>query len=995
MNPKKIFKMSRILHLDNKPLDPAIREQMEGLSDVDRFDLFLKQDLRLPSSRKFVSFNTRLQLDLLRFRLLRGAESLKKTKNLVNDLMEKYSIPLPVLAVFSLPFFTYYMAHPEVHNNYKYRLHTGMQGLAMVVKTPGPMDWSSVVGNQFYHQIDWNDVGISDYRNDSVFVLFSPKLSFIKKEQYIACCETEQYYPPEQKLEQSPKQTDSKTIDLVKLDENSYGPKSQLEEKIFNPLKKLKKHLLQPLKDERALARHREKAKICPEPVQEYLNAKQKEGPFGDFKSIQTIPIKELRKILRPKRKGFGFGKAFQNSRNIHITHYLPICPDSIKVGTASPFPAAITNLIASRDHHILITPDHVEKLIKIVNPEKSTETMESTLFWQPYFNSFDLIPSKMESMTFANKPRLGLEQQYRQDMKTFDKDSRSVDSSYIIPSHKTSREKRKTLYEKQLRDDQKAYEKFRSKPASSSAQAIFSLERELKPNSIKLLETPTEQNNLLGLKTKTVRNAKHNLVAENRHQTMDWHTDNPYSIDQLSDSYKHRKTLKANWKYRIKQRYMQDRPEWWAQIQPQIDPLFDVSKKNSVAKLKYVETTVDESKLAKQDPASKIFLLSEAIQENFHKALESKIAVRQSSRYLVFNSLFNVNHLINRNLYIGKKAPRLGKAYSFETKPLDLKQDYIFLNSKKTPAKFRLKCFKPSLLYETLLEDRHWFNPYENFPYHKVNESKGIHKNVFQPGELNTESSLQHREKVLCADAKRTVRYGLTKKSGKRKKGKTQSKLNKTNSTVLKNTNKKLLQNQKPVTLTEFKLKNIGLLEKIIKQKLARKQKSMDRILEYAKVVFHPFFNKTKPEIQKMIDVRNTSNLKKLKKINDQFEAETFGKIKKIQKELTQMQKSRETYYTKLIELLYSFQETVNETFSELKKDPKLPNYFYGFPGDNIEIKNYEKQQKEMIARLEKHPIFEFLRSQPAPDEQVYLKREKALLEMCHSKWRNEPFAK
>ena len=998
MNQKNPIRISRLINLNNQQIDKSVLDSMKGLPDKERFDLYLKQDLHIPSSYHPVDLDTEVALMRLRSSLIYASKTAKDTRKSLQKYIPR--VPVKILAVLSMPVVGYYIAHPPVHNCYRYRLPSSMPAVALITKTPCPMDWSSLVGTQFFHQIDWNDVGISDYRDDSVFVLFSPKVGFQKKEQYLACFDTEQLHEPQKREIAKPEKT--KTIDLVKIDDHTYGPKFQ------NPLKSFKKHLLGPLRAERALQRHRAKAKICPDAVTKYIESQPetKQGVFQNLRPIQDIPKNQLKKVHYPKRNLFGFAKVFRKTP-VSITHW-SLMNDPVRV-TPAIKSARITNLVSSRDHHVLIPPEGVKQLHRNFDPQSSLKNLSSKYYWQIYFNSHDLIPAKMESMTFPNRPRLSTEQQYVLDMKTYDKDSKDVDSAYLMPFRKKLREKRKKQYEKQIIEDSLLRVEYglnaRGLKDPDAAHAAASTIKQIRDDSVKLLDTPTEQNNLIGVNTDTVRRQKHYLVAEDRHKTFDWHQDHPYSIDQLQDAYDHRTTLKANWKHRIKQRFLSDHPAWWAQnnFDKPIPPLFNVICDTPVPTLKHVDTKVDITKLSRQDPPSKIFLLSEAIQENLHKALESKVAVRQSTRYRMFNSLFNFNALISRNLH--QESPE-------KARPVKLMSDFVLQDSKKATHTLNLNCLKPGLIYETLLEDSHWFNPYENFPYHKVNEIKAARSPNFKPGEISTESNLQHREKVVCQEPVRKKRYGYEDKIDPFKKEKRYSKNNSNQNDKTQNdlsetqgyptelnklevNNEKTVKKKKPFVLTEFKLKNIELLEQVIKQKLERKQESIDRILGYAKVVYHPFFNKTKAEIQQMVDVRNTSVLKELLEINDKFEAETFGKIKKVQTELEEMQKSREAYYTKLIQLFYSFREDLHKTELDLKKDPQVPTYFYGFPGDNIEFNQYQKEYKEIISRIENHPIFNFLRFHQPPDEQAYLEREKAVLEMCHSKWRSEPFAK
>ena len=999
MNQKNPIKISRLINLHNRQIDGAVLDSIKDLPEKERFDRFLQEDLRIPSSFHPVDLKTAVAIMRLRSSLISAAKTAKTTRKSLRKYVPR--VPVKAIAVLSIPFIGYYIAHPDVHNCYRYRLPSSMPVLAMITKTPCPIDWSSLVGTQFFHQIDWNDVGISDYRNDSVFVLFSPKVGFQKKEQYLACFDTEQQFNQPQKREIA-KPEKTKTIDLVKVADNSYGPKFN------NPLKSVKKHLLGPLRAERALQRHRAKAKVCPDAVTKYIESKPetKQGVFQNLRTLQEIPKNQLKKVRYPKRNLLGFGKVFRKTPAL-TTHW-SLMKSPVKI-TPAIKSARITNLVSSRDHHVLIPPEGIKQLAINVDPQSTSKDLASKYYWQTYFTSYDLIPAKMESMTFPNKPRLSTEQQYVLDMKTYDKDSKHVDSAYLKPFQKESRDKRKKQYKKQISEEGLLRIEYglnaKGTKDPDDAFEVASTIKHMREDAIELLDTPTEKNHLIGVNTDTVRRQKHYLVAEDRHKTLDWHQDHPYSIDQLQDASDHRNTLKANWKYRIKQRFLGDHPEWWAaqNIDRPIAPLFNVVSDTSVPKyFKHVDTKVDITKLSRQDPPSKIFLLSEAIQENLHKALESKVAVRQSTRYRMFNSLFNFKSLISRNLY---------SQDSGKPRPVKLVSDFVLQDSKNARHTLNLNCLKSGLIYETLLQDSHWFNPYENFPYHKVNEIKAARSPIFKPGEISTVSNLQHREKVVCDEPLREKRYGFKKedlskknkpsgKNNSRKTGKTQQDLNETQADLtqfnkLDVNNEKIVKKKKSSVLTEFKLKDLELLDQVIKQKLKRKQDSIDRILGYAKVVYHPFFNKTKAEIQQMVDVRNTSVLKELIEINDEFEAETFGKIKTVQTELEQMQKKREEYYTELIQNFYSFRETLNKTLAELKKESQLPTYFYRFPGDNIEYKQYQKESKEMISRLQNHPIFNFLRFRQPPDEQAYLEREKALLEMCHSKWRSEPFAK
>lgn len=988
--------MTLIVNLHNKQIDPTALEEIKSLPEEKRFDRFLQEDLRLPPTASYYPNYpaTGIALVLLGSKLISWAEDVKELRE---GIRRKYipKLPFNVIAIFSLPFFGYYISTPSIHNCHRYHVQSTFPAVALVSKTPCPIDWSSLVGTQFFHQIDWHDVGISDYRPDSVFVLFSPKVTFKKTEQYVACFDTTNYLnlPEQPKIKQPEQKNETNTIDLVKVNENTYAPK------IYNPLKSLKKHLLGPLRSQRALERHRAKAKVFPTVVTQYLKSapQSKTGAFQNLRTLDQIPTTKLQRVRNPQRNLFGFEKKFRKTSNL-TTYWTTVKARYKRPVVKSP---RITNIVSSRNHHLLIPLKGVEQLSKNLDSQITSQHLASQYYWQTYFSAYDLLPSKMESMTFGNKPRLSTAQQYIQDMKIYDKDSKSLDASNIMPMIKHNRDVRQKHYIQTLKKNKQIRQNIQENhqvPEYNMGQVAY--DRRLLNTTIdKSHFQPETPKNLMLLNTETLRHKKHSLVSEDRHQTLDWHLDNPSSMDQLQDDSKHKTILKANWKNKIKQRYLLDYPEWWSEekFDQQIAPLFSVSGETPVPTFKHVDTHVDLTKLSQQDPPSKIYLLTEAINQNLQKALDSKLAVRQSTRYLIHNSLFNFKSLISRNVN-SSLLHRVSKNQGI-TKPhsLKLKTDFILQDSKKDKPTLNLRCLKSELVYESILEDANWFNPYENFPYFEVNDIQVTQPSVLKPGEFSPQSQLQREEKGSRIDPLRTKRYGIQETSQTKKKRRSkkvnQSKVktngqNKTSTQLNKSKDNKTIGNTTPI-FTEFKLNNIEILDEVIKQKLKNKQESINKILAYAKVVYHPFFNKTKDDIQHMIDIRNTSVLKELNEINDKFEAETFGKIKKIRTELEQMQKHREEYYTELIQLYYSFRNQYYQSLAEPDKTPEFPIYFYSFPGDNIEQNEYEK------TTLKNHPLFNFLRFRHAPDEQVYRNREKAILEMCHSKWRSEPFAK
>ena len=719
------------------------------LSDEERFDRYLQIDLRIPSSYTQLDLETERALKRYADRFRNWSQGVAISQKFIRGYQKKLFVSPTVALVFSIPFVGFYIANRTVHTAYQYRLPSSMPGLSMVCKKASVIDWSTVVGTQFFHQIDWNDVGVSLYRPDSAFVLFSPKVQFEKQEKFIGCFETVREYD------------NGKTIDLVQVDKNTYAAKkshSKLLSLNFlkaNLVKRVTKTLAKPmllkLRKDRSLAKHK------PIPV---FSSPVEDIPMGP--NVGHSQNSELKRLNYPPRKLFSlhsFSRPSYISRPKKLIKLKNKKDNRVVVKDAESILfkswidqkqyVPLTNGVASRDHHVLMQAEQLDQINeriqkKFSNKNKnllwvknlfSGSSVKSQHYWQTFFTSLDLIPSQMQSMTFPNKPKRPIKDQFLSDIKAFEKDINVMEKAFILPNRLKEREKLlPLLYEKLAKEKRERYKK---------EEKLLKLERK-KPSAKALtIMTPVEKPLLAGFNTNTDRRAKRILVASDRRNSFDLYHDNPYTADEIEDMSSHVIMLRRNWEHRILERYKRYNPGWWKDddANPRIPPLFNINHVKEKSPLELPEkkraTKIYGADHKNQDPASKIFILSQAIQDNFQNSLNTNIAVRQSSRYLIYNTLFTFKNLIGRNYY---NNPTGGKKSLFENmRPMTFLADSITEPNTQYPIEKHTKyrSLDKRYWYNQVLQESEKFNIFANFPYTKRYEVAKAKNLVYSNNEL------------------------------------------------------------------------------------------------------------------------------------------------------------------------------------------------------------------------------------------------------------------
>ena len=715
-----------------------------NLSDEERFNQYLQVDLRLNSSYTQMDLETERILRKVGDQFKNFYDSMSGAQKAIRDYQQKFFVPPEAVLVFAAPLVGFYLANRNVHTSYQYRLPSSMPGLSMVCKKATVMDWSTVVGTQFFHKIDWKDVGVSLYRPDSAFVLFSPRAQFGMQEKYVALVTTGLECDSEP-VDYVQAKNKGRTIDLVKVGKDSYAaPNSSSLEK-ENLAKRAGKTV-----GKKSLQWFRKKQKYS---VPTMPSVSSEVDNFRIVKSIVHSPNSELKRLPYPRLRLFslsyfskpGYRPSYisrpkrtkspkfpdKNNRvwvgnleqRLHKVTPIPVLIDG-KPKVKQQNIAIVKDLVASRDHHVLMPAEDVAEVERTIQKQLKKKTrnpflvgsIKSQHYWQTFFTSLDLIPSRMESMTFPNQPKRPPKDQYLMDIKKLEKDTNQLQKAFILPE---ALEKRDTFeipkYHEEI--ERRSKKKLRK-------QKRLEKNKPLKDAMIRV--TPIEKPYLAGFNTNTARREKHALVAPDRHESFDLQHDNPYSVDGLVDKVYHVNMLRKNWENRIRETYDNNVPGWRNKNEKlHIPPLFNVKQlENSRNLLPSLSIKADTSSLLKQDRPAKIFLLSRAINDNFQKALNTRIAVRQSSRYQIYNSFFHFKNLLGRNYY-NRRFPNV--------RPVEFLPDYILHPDNKKTDGIKtdgVKTLDGAFLYDVLVRESENFNIFANFPYTKryeIEKSKNL----------------------------------------------------------------------------------------------------------------------------------------------------------------------------------------------------------------------------------------------------------------------------
>ena len=705
---------------------------INNMSDVERFNRFLAMDFRLPSSYFHLDLETQKVLNQYREKFIRWGNALSVSRRYINSKQKQFYLPPRAALLVSLPLFAFYCTHHGSRAALGYQLPGAMPGLSAVLQKPSRIDWSSVVGTQYFHQIDWKDVGISNFRHDSVFVLFSPKTRFQKQNHYVAYFET-------------PQEVEDVGLERIKISSFPETPRSIKNKRLrvlkqTNLIKRIARiaqphHMLLSklqrgsgtktiptfeLSNSAPTVSLRQKLKNIPTNELNYSLKRTNSNTLtisrknnGSLKLTPTHVLKQLKTVLvgttGRQHLTLSNEKAFrlrdsQGTRQLHQFKTNTFSWNNKKY-------ASVGHLLSSRDHHVLYSPEDIQQIHQKLHAQLSLhkkiitrDMIASSHYWQTYFNSLDLIPMKMESMTFPNKPVLLPDQQFKLDIEERAKKLRDTNRADILPTLQDRREK------------------WLKKSKENEFYNLTSPAKALLPNAgFDKLEPVTDH--LIGTNTNTVRYQRKYLVGENQFSLLNKQQDNkPFSLDyaisEENKNYLDRQKEEENWKNTMKNKYANIKENWGTETYSPIAPLFRVVDDMPLTGIPFKKTIqYDPTSLIKKDPVSKITLLTEAINENLKNAFVSKAMVRQSTRYLINNSLFNFKLLVKQHLHGRSKT--LEQWDDLEESPFV--SNYCLHESKPLNDTFELESLDKTLFYRQLLKDSQSFHPEHTYSFEAV----------------------------------------------------------------------------------------------------------------------------------------------------------------------------------------------------------------------------------------------------------------------------------
>ena len=609
--PSKKPENKGVINSQEKGKGPVVGST-KNISDVERFNRFMTMDLRLPSSYTHVDLETFNAYSKLRHRATLLGNALSFSKDSLRKEQKKFGLSPSFAFLLSLPIFAFYVSQ-ELKPPYQYCLPKSMPGLGMVLKKASLIDWSSVVGTQYFYQIDWKDVGISHYTPDSAFVLFSPKARFKNQQQYAAFFET---------FQEIDAPTSSKTIDLVPTTKNTYGLATQIGQVLTqaNLVKRITRYIGKPratkLRQQRLLEKHLVTKSAASNEKGSFLSSGLSFSMLNNVAKLRTNEVKlsnffpndpkyinsseiisqksnSNNSLLNSKEtdshvtirfRGSLKQKFFKGALRHKSAFTLPTKNKHIPISSADPWSLSqkhilehnsktympIGHLLSSRDQHVLYSPDEIDQIhqkfqdrLNIQNEKPiAIKKIASQHYWQPFFNAFDLIPTKMESMTFSNKPNGDL----FSDLKAMADNLNFINKGNLLATLQKQRDERRKEYKVFDRN-----EKFGQPPISGVSPYTNHFDF-----LIDKLKVP-DKNNLIGTKMNTVSRQKHYLVSETHHSVFNDYQKNSAPMDDLLAADQTQRMFHQNKKDLLKNKWNTE--DWNENSSQQIPPLFNAKQ--------------------------------------------------------------------------------------------------------------------------------------------------------------------------------------------------------------------------------------------------------------------------------------------------------------------------------------------------------------------------------------------------------------------------------
>ena len=730
-------------------------DQHVQVDSVEAFNKFLADEFGVKDPNGGLTKETITKIQYLNRRYTLWANVAKFSGKYIKSQFNRFHIPYKAVAVFSLPvvgFFITSRNDPTFHHLFDHRLPTLLPGSSLLTQNarPSTMRWDTVGNTQFFHQIDWNDVEVANYQNDSTFVIFKPNMRLKMQGHYLGAFET-------------PQQIEDNQYNLIGYQNDVKGMNNT--SKPSTKLKKKNKSALRHFIRTSRLAKRtflnviRVKVKHTRNEMEFYYHRRQS---FKMDKQITRMNDGKCKKVNYPFKKNWV-------KHRMKMAHAKKLSLKKVnwyfkKEINSYPAPVEEKSIVTAKNYHILFNGQTINDLNSILQKKWFTKHHTKTRFkkadadfyWQTYFHALDLIPLKIESITFTNevqkplqergketKPKEQIYKEYTLIESNKQKHDRE-EIKRVIKKMDLSKKYVKNLneyFERQKRNDKIYTEVFPADPTTQEIPIVSYTTDSVMFTEVDGLmkENVVENKRILNKQTQLFYpdevispvNNRNTFIKDQKLNSTKLRTRKRRLYSQYNNEYprypaKLRKKHQKERFDRIESQQYRQTVQDYSLMDPsatiisvdkdhaiEVPPLFDGVyykgiKIDEMMPLKDLpKQNPNTTKNLYLEPKTKIDLLTHKIQSQLNKSLTTNMAFRQTARYQLYNSLFGFK------TSLGARLNRL-RTDPFTRKPITIKPHNI-LKIKPTlffDKKYVMPDITDSFFYEMLVDDSDYFQP-------------------------------------------------------------------------------------------------------------------------------------------------------------------------------------------------------------------------------------------------------------------------------------------